>query len=55
MDTPARVTRVRVIPGVALYGRCEHCGGHHDPPYSYWFAVYAYLAGWSKDDSNNAP
>lgn len=36
-----RVTRRRMA------GRCVYCGQKHFPPYSYWFAVYAYLAGWA--------
>lgn len=29
-------------------GRCNYCGRVTDPPLSYWYALYAYLAGWSR-------
>lgn len=46
--TNALVKRVRVIPGAVLFGPCPYCTERHAPSYSYWFGVYAYLAGWKR-------
>lgn len=40
-----RVTRIRVSLR-PLSGKCQYCGRRHYPPLSYYYAVYAYLAGW---------
>lgn len=47
METPAKVVGIR-ISRRQIAGHCPYCGKRHYPPYSYWFAVYAYLAGWSR-------
>lgn len=41
------VTRIRVSLRPQA-GRCNYCGQRHYPPLSYWYAVYAWLAGWSR-------
>jgi hypothetical protein len=43
--TPARVTGMR-ITGRPQAGRCQYCGKAHQPPLSYWYTVYSYLANW---------
>lgn len=43
--TVTRVTRIRISQRPQA-GRCNYCGHKHMPPLSYWYAIYAYLAGW---------
>jgi len=44
--TPARVTGLRINTRALAFGHCPHCGKRHRPGWSYWFRVYAALAGW---------